>query len=338
MRTFLERIGAGLAVVAAAALLALAAPAGAQQVNPTELSVQEEAVMNALQRGEVVDGRVSIPNPRAGDLIKPGGRDWQEFHSSTMYPLSVWSLIGMLALLALFFVVRGRIRIEAGASGRRILRFNGLERFAHWLTAVTFIVLAITGLNLVVGQYLLLPLIGEGAFGSLSAWGKLAHNYLAWPFMLGVLLILLLWVKDNIPSRVDGQWLAQGGGLFKKGVHPPARKFNAGQKLIFWSVVIGGAILSWTGVILIFPELASSSASWQLMQVLHGITAAVMTAIILAHIYIGSVGMEGAYDAMGSGEVDLNWAKEHHALWVEEKLGPGAAHAPPHGSRPTPAE
>jgi formate dehydrogenase subunit gamma len=309
--------------VAAALVLALAFAPGpaAAQVNPTELSVHEDALLDALQSGQTVNGRVSIPNRRASDLIKPGGRDWSALHQSTMFSITVWSLIGMLVVLVLFYLVRGRIRIDSGFAGRTIQRFNSVERFAHWLTAVSFIVLALTGLNIVLGRHILLPLFGPEAFGTVSAFGKLAHNYLAWPFMLGILLIFLVWVKDNFPSSVDGRWLAAGGGLLKKGVHPPARKFNAGQKVIFWSVVIGGALLSWTGVILIYPDLAASSGQWQQMQVIHGITSAILTAIILAHIYIGSVGMEGAFDAMGSGEVDLNWAKEHHSLWVEEKLG-----------------
>jgi formate dehydrogenase subunit gamma len=313
------RFGA-IAAALAITLALLPAQVGAQ-VNPTELSVHEDALLESLQSGQTVNGRVSIPNPRAGDLIKPGGRDWSALHQSTMFSITVWSLIGMLVLLVLFYLVRGRIRIDSGFAGRTIQRFNSVERFAHWLTAVSFIVLALTGLNIVIGRHVLLPLFGPEAFGTVSALGKLAHNYLAWPFMLGILLIFLVWVKDNFPSGVDGQWLAAGGGLLKKGVHPPARKFNAGQKIIFWSVVVGGALLSWTGVILIYPDLAGSSGQWQQMQVIHGITSAILTAIILAHIYIGSVGMEGAFDAMGSGEVDLNWAKEHHSLWVEEKLG-----------------
>ena len=333
-------IGAAFALLAALLLaLAPASPAWAQeqQVNPTELSVQEEALLEALTSGEALAGRVSIPNERAADLIKPGGRDWSAFHSTTMFAVSLWSVVGILALLAVFYLVRGRIRIDAGPSGRRIRRFNGLERFAHWLTAVPFVLLALTGLNIVLGRQLLLPLIGPEVFAQVSAFAKLGHNFLAWPFMLGVVLIFLIWVKDNMPSRVDGQWIAAGGGLLKKGVHPPARKFNAGQKLIFWSVVIGGAALSVTGFFLIFPELAGPSANWHLAQVVHGLVAAAMAVIILAHIYIGSIGMEGAFDAMGSGEVDLNWAKEHHSLWVEEEMGRRAGAAGPKG-RVAPAE
>jgi formate dehydrogenase subunit gamma len=155
-------------------------------------------------------------------------------------------------------------------------------------------------------------------------WNLLA----AFVFMLALVLIFLLWVADNVPNRVDLQWLKQGGGLLKKGLHPPAKKFNAGQKMIFWSVVGGGAILSFTGFMLLFPGEAGSFANWQLYQTLHALTAAALSAIVIAHIYIGSVGMEGAFDAMGSGEVDENWAKEHHKLWVDEVKGYAGGKAP----------
>jgi formate dehydrogenase subunit gamma len=336
------RRAATLAVaVLAAALLAFAAvaPAEAQQVNPRELSVQEEQLLQQLQAGQAVQGRVSIPNREAGNLITPAGRDWSATRSGTMFWITVIAVVGMLALLTVFYLVKGRVRIESGWAGRTILRFNSLERFAHWLTAVTFIILALTGLNIVLGRAVLLPLVGESAFGTLSAWAKIAHNYVAWPFMLGVVLVFALWVRDNLPARADIDWLRQFGGFFKRGVHVPAWRFNAGQKIIFWSVVLGGAALSVTGIFLLFPDLNASFTGWQWMQMIHGLVAALMIAIILAHIYIGSVGMEGAFDAMGSGEVDLNWAREHHKLWVEQELGRGPTSEPQTTGRPVaPAE
>lgn len=299
--------------------LALAAGSIAQaQVNPTASSVQEEALMRALQSGESVGGRITIPDAGAAALITPDNKLWAAMQGSTLHTLSIVAVLGMLALLVVFFLLRGRIRIEAGASGRRILRFNTIERFAHWMLATSFIVLALTGLNLIIGKTVILPLIGESAFGTLSAWGKVAHNYLAWPFMVALVLVFLLWVIHNIPSRIDWEWIKQGGGLLKKGVHPPARKFNAGQKLVFWAVILGGAAMSWTGIMLLFPAEAATAADWQFYQIIHALVAAGMSALILGHIYIGSVGMEGAFDAMGTGEVDENWAKEHHSLWVEE--------------------
>ncbi len=338
VQTLLKRAATLFAVVA---LITLAAPElSAQQVNPTESAVQEEQLMQALQSGEAVSGRISIPDARAGDLIKPDNKDWAATHGGTVKTVNIVAILGMLVLLTGFYMFRGRIRIDSGPSGRTIQRFNAVERFAHWLIAATFIVLALTGLNLLVGRALILPIIGESAFGNLTGWGKIAHNYLAWPFMLALVIVFVAWVLQNIPDKTDVEWIKKGGGLFKKGIHPPAKKFNAGQKIIFWSVIIGGAALSFSGVMLLFPEIAGSSAQWQFYQVIHAIVAGIMTAIIIAHIYIGSVGMEGAFDAMGSGQVDENWAKEHHALWVEEKQARkgGASAKSSGGGSPQPAE
>jgi formate dehydrogenase subunit gamma len=218
----------------------------------------------------------------------------------------------------LFYSIRGRIMIDSGPSGRTILRFNGFERFVHWLTASCFIVLALSGLNVSFGKYLLLPLLGAEAFSAMSQLAKYAHNFLAFPFIIGLVFMFLVWVKDNIPEGGDLDWLKAGGGLMSKGHHPPAKKFNAGQKVIFWVVIGGGTVLSITGLMLLFPFSGTVIADLQLGQTIHGILSGLIVAVMMAHIYIGSVGMEGALDAMNSGEVDLNWAREHHSLWVEE--------------------
>jgi formate dehydrogenase subunit gamma len=323
-----------VAIAATAGLLGLAAPATmAQQVNPTAQSVTEDQLMQQLTGDAMIAGRASIPDPKAPGLIKPGNKGWAETHAGTVKALSVWSLIGILAVLAIFYAYRGRIRIDAGPSGKTIKRFGATERFAHWLMAGSFILLALTGLNLVIGRSLILPVVGEGTFGALTATGKVIHNYMGWAFMLGLVLAFVVWVGRNLPKAHDIDWIAAGGGLLKKGVHPPAGKFNAGQKLIFWSVVLGGAALSFTGVMLLFPVLAGTQADWQFYQLIHGIVSALLSAVIVAHIYIGSIGMEGAFDAMGSGDVDLNWAKEHHSLWVEEVQGTSSSPSPA-GGRP----
>lgn len=312
--TIFSRVFTALSLIMA---LALIAPDASAQVNPTQKSVNEDALFQALGTSPV-SGRVTIPDAAAGTLINAENKSWAALQGQTLHTLSIVAVVGMIAILTLFYLIRGKIRIDSGWSGRKILRFNAIERFAHWTLASTFIILALTGLNLIIGKSVILPLFGEAAFGTLSTWGKIAHNYLAWPFMAALVMILLLWVIHNVPNKVDLEWIRQGGGLLKKGVHPPARKFNAGQKLIFWSVVLGGAALSYTGIMLLFPAEAGTAADWQFYQTIHALVAAGLSAIVIAHIYIGSVGMEGAFDAMGSGEVDENWAKEHHALWVEE--------------------
>ncbi len=313
-------------------LFAFAHPAAAQlSFKPTAEAVQEDKLLNALKEGDKITGRISIPDRMASSLIQPAGRDWRDFQRHTLPIIGGIAIIGMLALLAIVLAIRGRIRVEHGFSGITLLRFASFERFTHWLTATCFIILALSGLNISFGRVLILPLFGAEAFSTLTAWGKFAHNYLAFPFMLGLVIMFLIWIKDNIPNRLDMVWIKEGGGMLKNGKHPPARRFNAGQKGIFWIVVIGGALMSLSGWFLLFPYLPGNVTVLQFWTVIHAVIAMLFIAVMLAHIYIGTVGMEGAFDAMGTGEVDLNWAKEHHSLWVEEEKAKGRA---PSGTAP----
>ncbi|WP_207478345.1 formate dehydrogenase subunit gamma [Arenibaculum pallidiluteum] len=307
----------------------------AQQAVPAN----DAALLRALQApaGDI-SGRISIPDRKAAVLQHPEGREWREFREGTLKAAAGGLLLAVVAGLALFYAVRGRIRIDAGPSGRTITRFGGLDRYAHWLTASSFIVLGLSGLNLIFGRTLVLPLVGPEAFATLTEIGKFAHNFLSFPFVLGIVLMFVLWVKDNIPNALDVAWISQAGGLFSKGKHPPAKRFNAGQKVIFWLVVLGGAAMSVTGYMLMFPFYATGVDGMQLMHMLHALIAAVMVAGIIGHIYIGSVGMEGAFDAMGSGEVDVNWAREHHSLWLQEEMARQGKGAKVQGGHVAPAE
>ncbi|MFL6790662.1 MAG: formate dehydrogenase subunit gamma [Bradyrhizobium sp.] len=309
-------------------LLVFAAPAPsmAQQVNPTASSVKEQQLLQELNR---IQGRVSIPDERSGVLEQPAGRDWRQFHNVTLRWVGAISILGMLALLVIFYLNRGMVRLESGRSGRTIVRFTAFERFVHWMTATCFIVLALSGLNITFGRPLLLPLIGFEAFSEWSLWAKYAHNYLSFPFTIGVVLIFLMWIAGNIPNKLDVDWLKRGGGMVGHD-HPPAYRFNAGQKAIYWIVIIGGTAVAVTGYQLMFPFYLSEIEGMQWAQIIHSIVAVLFVAAMLAHIYIGTIGMEGAFEAMGSGTVDVNWAKEHHSLWVEEeqaKAGAGSGGA-----------
>jgi formate dehydrogenase subunit gamma len=337
MRHSLRSLAIAAVVALAASFGALNGPASAQQpssVNPTASSVQERQLLEALRAGTpgagtTLSGRITIPDANAGNLIQPQGQAWRAFHQGTMLWVGGIAILGMLALLAAFYMSRGRIRVEGGLSGIKILRFSTFERFIHWMTAGCFIILALSGLNVTFGKFILLPLFGEGAFAGLSQWAKYAHNYLAWPFMLGLVFMFVVWVVHNIPTGTDIQWIRQGGGLVGDA-HPPAKKFNAGQKVIFWSVIIGGGLLSVSGVYMLFPASAGGVLALQFWNIVHGLVAVLLIAAMLAHIYIGSIGMEGASDAMTTGEVDLNWAKEHHSLWVAEEQAKGSLH--PHAA------
>ena len=323
MRIQFSRIRIFAGVLLLLLVAALAFPAAAQQaqrnpdgsVNPTASAVNEQKLLQTLGQ---IDGRVSIPAQRAGVLIQPAGREWRDFHEVTLRIIGAVAIIGMLALLVIFYLWRGMVRLEAGRSGRTLVRFNAFERGVHWMTATCFVILAISGLNITFGRPLLLPLLGPETFTAWSQWAKYAHNFLSFPFTIGVVLIFLMWIAGNIPNRVDFQWLKAGGGIVGQE-HPPAQRFNAGQKLIYWIVVLGGGAAAATGYLLLFPFYVTDIAGMQIAQVIHSVVAMLFIAAMLAHIYIGTIGMEGAFEAMGTGEVDVNWAKQHHSLWLDEE-------------------
>ncbi|MEA2952571.1 MAG: formate dehydrogenase subunit gamma [Alphaproteobacteria bacterium] len=341
MTTLLARIRLIAGALALLCILAIAPPVSAQQpnsVNPTASSVKEDQLLRELNR---VQGRVTIPDTKSGVVEQPAGRDWRHFHEVTLRWIGAISILGILALLVIFYLTRGMVRIEGGRSGRMIVRFTALERAVHWMTATCFVILAISGLNITFGKPLLLPLMSPEAFTGWSQALKYAHNYLSFPFTIGVVVIFLMWIGGNIPSQVDKEWLKRGGGIVGHD-HPPAYRFNAGQKMIYWIVVLGGGAVAISGYLLMFPFYGTGVSGMQLAQIVHGVISVLFVAAMLGHIYIGTIGMEGAFEAMGEGTVDLNWAKQHHSLWLQEEMartGPNESQRQP-GIRPsaTPAE
>ena len=296
------------------------------------------------------DINVSSKSAASEILVQDSGMNWLNLREGPLQKYGALSLIGMIGLLAFFFLIRGRIPVENGFSGITIERFKPVERFAHWLLASSFILLGLTGLLTLFGRNFLIPLIGHETFSVLALGSKWIHNNVSWAFMASLVVIFVFWVVHTIPTRLDIKWILKGGGMFSSHSHPSAKKFNAGQKIIFWVVILLGTSVSASGLSLLFPfEFPMFAATFaklntlgipsllgmenlptnllpheemQLSQVWHTIVAFVMMAVIIAHIYIGSVGMVGAYDAMGSGQVDVNWAKQHHDLW-EEKVNSG---------------
>src|SRR5262249_30859332 len=208
------------------------------------------------------------------------------------------AVLGMLAVLVIFYLTRGMVKLESGRSGRKIERFNVFERSVHWMTATCFVILALSGLNITFGKPLLLPLLGPETFTTWSEWATYAQNSPSFPFTIGVVLIFLMWVGGNIQNRVDVEWVKRGGGIVGQDP-PPAYRFNAGQKMIYWIVVIGGGASAVTGYLLLFPFYATGIEGMQLAQIVHAVVAMLFIAAMLAHIYIGTIGMEGAFEAIG---------------------------------------
>jgi formate dehydrogenase subunit gamma len=305
-----------------------------QIINPDASVVNEQQL---LQESDRITGRIALPDERAATLMQPAGRTWRYFHEVLLRWIGSIVIIATVLGLALAYVLIGRLRMSGGRSGTRVARYSAFERFAHWLTATSFVLLALTGLNITFGKILLRPLIGPEAFTTLSEGAKYVHNFISFPFVLGLILIAANWMRDNVPHKVDIDWLKQGGG-FIKGRHPTAGRFNAGEKLVFWLALAAGAPVAISGYLLMFPFYGTNILDMQIAQVVHSIIAMLFIALIIGHIYIGTLGNEGAFEAMGTGSVDFNWAKEHHALWLKDEIAKGHVPNPPPHASASPAE
>ena len=332
MTKLCARVIAAIGMIVLLGAIASAVPANAQQqpnlANPSASVETEQQMLKELHR---IQGRGSIPDVKSYVLEQPTGRQWRIFHEVYLQWIAGIAIIGIFSLLAIFYLWRGSIHFGK-RSGRKMLRFSVFERVVHWMTTVCFVVLAISGLNISFGKELLLPLIGLDAFSTYSEALKYAHNFLSFPFTIGVVLMFLMWVGSNVPTRVDLEWMKQGGGMFG-GEEPPAYKFNAGEKLIFWIVVLGGGAAATTGYVLLFPFYGTGIAGMQLDQVTHSVVGMLYIASMLVHTYMGTIGTEGAFESMATGDVDVNWAKAHHSLWYEEVVAGNAAvrpQSPPH--------
>src|SRR3984885_12903294 len=319
--TFLARIRHATIIILLFGLM-VAVPAVAQKFgpdgapNPTASVTSQRDLLREAPRAE---GRIDIPDTKAAVLIQPAGRTWDYFHEVLLHWGGAVVILGTIVMLGLAYLVMGRLRITAGRSGQKILRFKTFERFSHWLTAVSFVILGLTGLNITFGKIVLLPVVGPEAFSDISQVAKYVHNFTSFSFVAGLLLIIVIFFKDNIPEKVDLEWLKQGGG-FIKNKHAPAGRFNPGEKAVYWLSLLAGISVSVSGFLLLFPFYGTNIADMQIAQVVHAVVAVLFVALMLAHIYIGTLGMEGAFEAMGTGEVDLNWAKEHHDLWLARQL------------------
>jgi len=268
------------------------------------------------QRNALAEGSSQVKGVDSGILINKTGEDWRRYRIETLVPYGAYLMGGILAAIILYYLLRGKTLIPGGRSGKLIPRFTLNQRTAHWFTAGIFWLLAITGLILLYGRFVLIPVLGAEGFSITAAACKEMHNLFGPLFLLAVLAMLVLFVKDNFFNRADFKWLAKGGGMF--GGHVSAGRFNAGEKTWFWLVMIFGMSLSVSGLILDFPIFGQGREVMALSHLFHSISALVLISISFGHIFLGTVGVEGTLDSMATGSVDENWAKAHHDHWYEE--------------------
>jgi len=268
-----------------------------------------------------VPGYTSVDSEAHKVLIQNSGQNWREIRNGPVANFSPWILAGILAAIGIFYVIVGTDRLEEPRTGRKIERFSLGERILHWVTAVLFILMAITGLSLLFGRAVLIPVFGYSAFSGYMKAGMLVHNYCGPFFLAGVIVEIAIWIKDNIPKKIDFVWFKNLGGMVGKDPRPHAEKINGGEKAWFWIIVFVGLTVGITGMILDFPNFGQSRLTMQIAHVIHASLAILFIAASFGHIYIGTIGAEGTFEGMWSGYVDESWAKQHQDLWFEEKTG-----------------
>lgn len=287
------------------------------------------------QARESQAGVTTVAGPEAGVLIQNGGQNWRQVRQG---PVSTYGAIGLglvVLLIVIFQAVVGRARLEK-RTGKTILRWPMIDRILHWYVAILFIILAITGISLLYGKAILIPVLGKEGFAAFAALAKPVHNYLALFFSAGTLILLLMWLGQNIPAAGDLKWILSGGGYFG-GEHRPAGFVNAGEKLWFWILFFGSVAMIGSGLFLLFPNMDFSRETLQLANIVHGISSLVLIAGAIGHIYLGTVGNEGTLEGMITGEVDEQWARQHHSAWydqVRSKNAGGGGAAQPRPAAP----
>ena len=286
------------------------------------------------QVGQGVSGYNSLPKsqaPEAGNLIQPfvqypgsrltnAGEAWRQVRNQWLIPYGGSLLLIALGALALFYWRKGTIELHGAETGRQIERFTPFERSAHWANAIAFVALAVSGIVMAFGKFFLQPIIGNALFGWLSYALKNIHNFAGPLFAVSLLIVIITFVRDNLPRPEDITWLLKGGGLLS-GQEVPSHRFNAGEKVLFWlGVFVLGLIVVASGLVLdkVLPGLVYERSTMQISHMVHAAATFLMMALFLGHIYMGTVGMRGAYSAMRTGYVDETWAKEHHELWYQD--------------------
>ena len=263
-------------------------------------------------------------------LIQNGGENWRNLRNGPVAGLTPWLMAIMLVAIGLFHTIHGRNRLDQPLSGRKVLRWRAWERGLHWFTAISFILMAITGLSLLFGRAVLIPLMGHAGFAVWADLSMLLHNFLGPLFTAGVLVMIIAWVRHNIPNKTDLEWFKKAGGMGKQ--HASAGRMNGGEKVWFWFIAIGGGAVCITGLILDFPNFAQTRETMQLANLIHAVVGIAWIALAFGHIYIGTAGTEGAFEGMATGYVSDEWAKEHHDLWYQEMQREGTLERPESGA------
>ncbi len=290
-----------------------------QQKRRIEQPYNNAPVWREVRKEGSQENYTSIKGRETNVLVQSAGNTWRQIRNGPVTFYGGWLVVlACLAILALYFA-KGPIKLHDRPSGRLLHRFSTPEQVLHWSTAISFCILGLSGLIMLFGKHVLLPVIGYTLFAWLTALGKNLHNFVAPFFIVCVIAMVFMWFRDNLPRAYDWQWFRKAWAFFTRGEHIPSGRFNAGEKVWFWGgVLFLSVIVSWSGLILLFPNFDQTRAVMQQAWIVHAVAALVYLAISPGHHHIGPIGHDGSYGNMRTGYTDETWAKEHHSIWHEE--------------------
>ncbi len=268
---------------------------------------------------ENTKGYSAVKGRETNELIQASGQNWRQLRNGPIATYGSWLIGFTLAVLALFYLWRGTVELTHPRTGQTIERWTVKERRMHWITAGLFIILSITGMSLLYGRMVLIPIFGHHGFSAYAEIAKWTHNVLGPLFMVGLLSMIITWFKHNFLNKVDLEWFKAFGGMVGDK-HPSAEKLNGGEKMWFWTLATIGVALCLTGLVLDFPNFNQEREIIQISHLIHMLTSLVLVAFAFGHIYIGTIGTEGALEGMVTGQVDTAWAEQHHDLWAKSVI------------------
>jgi len=333
----------GLCLGVALSLSASLALAQQQSAPPPPSEAQQQQQRQITQPGnnapvwrDVRSGQenyTSIKGRETGVLIQSAGETWRQIRNGPVTFYGGLLVVLIAAAILGFYSIFGPVKLHDKPTGRLIQRFSRLDQVVHWSVAISFCVLGLSGLIMLFGKHVLLPIIGYTLFGWLTALSKNLHNFIAPIFIVSVAAMIVLYVRHNLPKAYDLKFLLGAFAVMAKGKHIPSGKFNGGEKVWFWGgVVVMSIIVTWSGLILLFPNFDQTRAVMQEAWIWHACAALLYISISFGHMYLGTIGLEGSYQAMRTGYVDETWAKEHHQYWYEEMKA--SARQPARGAVP----
>lgn len=267
-----------------------------------------------------VTGTTTAQGPEKGVLIQNGGENWRRIRNGLVAGIGPWVLAVVFLMIVLFYLIKGQDKLEEPPSGEMLQRWSAAERTLHWITAILFILMALTGFSMLFGRAVLIPVFGHPVFSGYLAVAMKIHNYSGPLFLVLIVIETITWFRHNIPKRIDLVWFKNFGGMIGDGPRPHAEKINAGAKAWFWIAVLAGLTVGITGAIMNLPNLGATRGTMQVANIIHAAVAILFVAASFGHIYIGTIGAQGTFEGMWTGRVSAQWAKQHQDLWYAEKI------------------